>query len=131
MTIRSQGNIVYIESCLGDVEYKFKFDTRRNPLLPSEFMNALQEDADIANIDEIKMVRFRWSKNVSIMVKNETLLIVHLSLFLIYKHLGHPPVLPARSSVLYANEVAEEKIKFQPEKAGSAADVMGGVIGEY
>ena len=56
MTIFSQRNVVYIESALGDVEYKFKFDTRQNPLLPSEFMAALQQDAELANTDEIKKV---------------------------------------------------------------------------
>lgn len=57
MTISCRRDVVYIESALGDVEYKFKFDTRRNPLLPNEFLAALQEDAEIANTDEIKKVR--------------------------------------------------------------------------
>jgi hypothetical protein len=51
---------------------------------------------------------------------------------LIDKELGHPLLQPSlRPSVLYANTVAEEKVKNQPEKPGNVADVIGGVIGEY
>ncbi len=50
--------VVALETGLGDVEYKFKFDLRENDNVGKEFGRVLREQILIGNSDEVKEVRY-------------------------------------------------------------------------
>ena len=48
--------VVTLESGLGDVEYKFKFDLRENPELAKNFAVAMREQVAVGESNEVKQV---------------------------------------------------------------------------
>lgn len=49
--------MVYLETTLGDIEYKFKFDLKENPELGNNFAKALKEQIKVADAEAAKAVR--------------------------------------------------------------------------
>jgi hypothetical protein len=95
--------VVTLESGLGDVEYKFKFDLRENPELAKNFAVAMREQVAVGESNEVK------------------------------QKLGHRPAFDASKSVKYANTVAAKKKEDQLDAPIGMAEVManGPSIGAY
>lgn len=71
---------------------KFQFDLKENPNLARSFAHALKEEAAVGETNEIK------------------------------KKLGHEPAFKPTKSIRYADTVAEEKRKHQPDPPVSTGD---------
>lgn len=86
--------IVTIETGLGDVEYKVKFDLRANEHVAKNFALALKEEAAVGETNEIK------------------------------EKLGHRSAFKASKSIMYADTVAAQKRKNQPDAPLTMGEAM-------
>jgi len=92
---------VYLETSLGDIEYRFTFDTNKHSDDAKLFASVVINCANMAQEEIIK------------------------------KRLGHENLKPRRTSVAYADEIAAVKAKDQPETPANANDVLEAMPKDY
>jgi len=88
---------VDLETNLGDIEYEFTFHTANNPDLAKKFVRTVGQQAQVGEAEEVQ------------------------------KRLGHTCSSTKRKSVAYAENIAKEKVKNQPEKPVSAEELMANI----
>jgi len=85
---------VLLKTALGDVEYRFTFDMSKDKEIVPKFLTAIRDASGEAQVEEIK------------------------------KRLGHGHQLNKRASEKYADQVAMEKVKDQPDTPINVTEAM-------
>jgi len=92
---------VLLKTALGDVEYRFIFDTSKDKEIVPKFLTAIRNASSVAQVEEAK------------------------------KRLGHDHQLQKRASDLYADQVATEKVKDQPDTPINVTEAMSATPNLY
>mmetsp|Transcript_66279 Transcript_66279/g.98227 ORF Transcript_66279/g.98227 Transcript_66279/m.98227 type:complete len:189 (-) Transcript_66279:574-1140(-) len=90
---------VYLQTSLGDIEYTMIFDTRESDEIAATFLDVVNEQARVAQAE------------------------------LISKRLGHGHLGERKASVIFADTLAKEKVKNQPDKPVTAAEILDATPG--